>query len=218
MKDFNNGKREHKTVDEWSADIDKEVNGAIGLWKILPREIFSSKAYRSLSLSERNILHCYLNKVWYSKPDKHSKRRMKHNSSVPENGRNLIVTNNEIKARGGIRSDSTISKARKKLAEIGFLDVIRSGKFPQPGIYAVSERWKRYPDGDYKPTDQRPVSFAPYSRVPGMNGRFIKESPQINDSISDERSITLFPESTIQTGCTGNLINNCTRWSDGVDV
>ena len=100
MNDSNNGTRKNKTVGEWSADIDREVNGKLGAWRILPREVFSSKAYRDLSLPEREILHCYLNKVSFVKPDKQDRRRMKLSKPVPENPRNLIVTNNEIKARG----------------------------------------------------------------------------------------------------------------------
>lgn len=170
MNDSNNGKREHKTVDEWSADIDREVNGKRGAWKILSREVFSSRAYRDLSLPQREVLHCYLNKVKFTKPDT-SKRRMRNNRSVPENPRDLIVTNNEIKARRGVTSDTTISKARKRLVEIGFLEVIRPCRFPQPGVFGLSDRWKEYPNGDYKPKDNRPASFAPYSRQP-VDGRF----------------------------------------------
>jgi len=96
---------------------------------------------------------------------------MKLSKPVPENARNLIVTNNEIKARGGVTSDTTISKARKRLVEIGFLDVVRSCMFPQPGIFGLSDRWKEYPHGDYHPKDKRPASFAPYSRQP-VDGRF----------------------------------------------
>jgi hypothetical protein len=171
MSDSNNGKREHKTVDEWSADIDTEVNGKKGAWKILSREVFSSKAYRDLSLPEREILHCYLNKVRFLKPDKRDQRRMKRSKPVPENGNNLILTNNEIKARGGVSSDTTIARARKRLVEIGFLDVIRPSRFPQPGVFGLSDRWREYPKGDYKPKDNRPASFAPYPRQP-VDGRF----------------------------------------------
>ena len=171
MNDSNNGKREHKTVDEWSADIDMEVNGKKGAWRILSREVFSSKAYRDLSLPEREILHCYLNKVRFIKPNKREQKRMKRSKPVPENGNNLILTNNEIKARGGVSSDTTISKARKRLVEIGFLEVIRPSRFPQPGIFGLSDRWKDYPKGNYQPKDNRPASFAPYSRQP-VNGRF----------------------------------------------
>ena len=171
MNDSNNARRKHKTVGEWSADIDKEVNGKLGAWRILPREVYSSKAYRDLSLPEREILHCYLNKVSFVKPDKQDRRRMKLSKPVAENARNLIVTNNEIKARGGVLSDSTIAKARKRLVEIGFLDVVRSCMFPQPGIFGLSDRWKEYPNKEYKPKDNRPVSFHPYSRQP-VDGRF----------------------------------------------
>ena len=79
---------------------------------------------------------------------------------MPENGNRLIVTNNEIKARGGVLSDRTISKARKELIEKGFLDVTTPSAFPLSGVYGLSNRYKQFPLGSYKPKeDALPVSF-----------------------------------------------------------
>lgn len=173
MNDYNNGTRQVKTVEDWSADVDYEASGKLGSWRILPREIFSSKAYRALTLPEREVLLCYLNKVKFTKKDKKDIRRSKNSKSVPENGNSLICTNNEIRARGGISSDSTISKARKQLVKIGFLDVITPSAFPHPGIFALSARYKNYPNGDYKTKDAKPVSHARYARAcPAGSNRF----------------------------------------------
>ena len=161
----NNTTRKVKSPEEWEHDIEREAHGKLGQWKILPREIFSSKAYRSLSLAEREVLHCYLNKVQYHKRDKKAEqRRMKRSGSTPSNGDSLICTNNEIRARGGVKSDKTISRARKRLVEIGFLDVVQPSAFPNPGIFSLSSRYTKYPDGDYAPENAKPVSFARYSR------------------------------------------------------
>ena len=111
---YNTATKTHKTVEEWSVIIDNETVGKKGHWKILSREIFSSKAYRALSLPEREILHCYWNKVKFAKPDG-SKRRARNVRPVPNNARDLIVTNNEIKARRGVSSDTTIARARSLL-------------------------------------------------------------------------------------------------------
>jgi len=125
-------------------------------------------------MSEREVLHCYLNKLNFLKRDKGDKRRMKRSGATPENADRLILTTNEIKARRGVTSERTISNARKRLVEIGFLDVVQPSKFPQPGIFALSDRWRKYPDGNYLPLDNKPVSFAPYSRKP-EHGKFRKK-------------------------------------------
>jgi hypothetical protein len=206
MNTYNNNiNRKVKSPEDWAVDIDKESTGKLGSWRILPREIFSSKAYRELSLSEREVLHCYLNKVTYVKPKGSEKRRMKSSKSYPINGDALIVTNHEIMARGGVTSDSTISKARKRLVEMGFLNVITPAAFPQSGVYGLSDRYKNYPNGDYRPKDDKPVSFSRYSRSCEIgSNRFTKVKDQ--------------PPSSIQISYrTGNLINSCKNCS-GVEL
>jgi hypothetical protein len=202
MNDFNNGTRKVKTPEDWAEDIERETSGALGRWAILPREIFSSKAYRALSLPEREVLLCYLNKVQYT-PSKKDRKGVKKSRAVPENGNHLIVTNNEIKARGGIRSDKTISEARKRIVEIGFLDVVQPSAFPHPGIFALSTRFKNFPSKDYKPKDAKPVSFARYSRAcPSGSNRF---DTQQGRTTSEPLAGSVPP---------GNLINDCTRYSE----
>lgn len=153
-----------KTIEDWTRDIDHEAAGKLGRWRFLSREIFSSAAYRALTLPEREVLHCFLNRVTY-RVGKQDKRRMKSGKTAPTNGNRLIVTNGEIKARGGVKSDRTIAAARRRLVEIGFLDVVESAAFPQCGVFALSERYRAYPSGEFgPPAAAKPVAYARYSR------------------------------------------------------
>lgn len=152
------------TPAQWGTRIDDEVAGKRGRFKFLERQAFSSRAYRSLSLPAREILLCYLNHVKYEKrPKQHGPGNRRHTGTSLNSG-NLVVTNNEIKARGGVRSDSTIAKARQELVDCGFLDVVRPGAFPQPGIFALSSRFLQYPNGDYRAPDNMRAGVPRYSR------------------------------------------------------
>jgi hypothetical protein len=168
-----NGKiYEVRSIETWTRDIEDESRGKSGQFRILPREIFSSRAYLTLTLAQAHVLECYLNKLRYETGNtKGSKRRGKNSSGYPINKDNLIVTNNELFARQKHKSERTIANARKRLVEIGFLDVIISAKFPKPGVYALSDRYKQYPDGNYLPKNERPVSFAPYQNIQKYNAR-----------------------------------------------
>lgn len=86
--------KEPKTVEDWGEDIDHESSGKLGGWKFLPREIFSSKAYRELTLPAREVLNCYLNKLQYPNPKSGKNRESGRKKNVPENGSCLVVTNN----------------------------------------------------------------------------------------------------------------------------
>jgi hypothetical protein len=163
---------EPRSVEDWERRIEDESKGKSGRFCFLAREVFSSKAYLALTLAEAHVLECFLNKLRYETGNtKGSKRRGKNSSGYPINKDNLIVTNNELFARQKLKSERTIANARKRLVEIGFLDVIISAKFPKPGVYAFSERYKQYPDGSYLPRNERSVSSAPYQNIQKYNAR-----------------------------------------------
>jgi hypothetical protein len=162
------------TQAQWGERIDRETNGKLGRFRFLERSIFSSRAYRSLDLPAREILHCYLNKIEFERTKRNSRPGRRRNDSAPLNANNLVVTNGEIKARGGVKSDRTISNARKRLVEIGFLDVVRPGAFPQPGVFALSNRYLNFPDGVYQPQTAVSRIFV----HPVLEARFSRKCPK----------------------------------------
>ena len=164
-----------RSVEEWKQTIRDEAKGKRGRFRILTREIFSSEAYAALSLAEEHVLLCYLNKLFYESPNstdaKNFEKRTgrKKTDGRPVNGNNLVVTNNEIKARGKVKGNKQIAAARRRLHWIGFLDVVVPARFPQPGIYSISEHWRPYPCLGHRPKNQVPVAFAPYPNIKEFN-------------------------------------------------
>lgn len=150
------------TPAQWEARIDRETTGKRGKFRFLERNIFSSRAWRALSLPAREILLIYLNKIQFdSAKDKRPGRRRNNDARV--NANNLVVTNGEIRGRRGVKSERTMAKARAELVRVGFLDVVRPGAFPQPGIYALSSRFLQYPN--VEPAGPKPVAVPRYSRT-----------------------------------------------------
>ncbi|GAI74845.1 unnamed protein product [marine sediment metagenome] len=70
--------------------------------------------------------------------------RFKYNG---ENDHNIVMTYQEAKE---IMAIETFIKARNKLIERGFIDVIRRGGLEkQPTIYGLSDRWKKFGTKDF---------------------------------------------------------------------
>jgi hypothetical protein len=156
--------REARTVEQWRAIVDQDLTTAGRKnWLIMPRRVFSSRAYRALSLPCREILLCYFNKLVFEGPSKKAKRKARQASSTAINARNLVLTNNEIKARGGVKSDRTIASVRRELVRAGFLDVISPGSLAASGVFALSDRYLDFPHVP-PPPDSKPVAFPRYTR------------------------------------------------------
>ena len=109
-------------------------------------------------------------------------------SSIPvlrDNGE-FVLTKNELIARG--LSESSATRGRISAWEIGFFDVIEPGTIHHVGRYRYSERWKLYPNGDYKPFGQQP----PGKNVYPDNG--FKKSDSFISSISSSANCSNFPD------------------------
>lgn len=178
-----NGTHQNLTIDEWSVHIRKtEMKGDAGAFRFLTRQIFSSDAYIALTLIEREVLLCFLNKLRYEPVSSREKRKGRKAAWVPVNARDLTVTYNEVKARRivALSNDKSISNAKKRLIEVGFLDVVKPAQFPHAGIYALSDRWRRFPAGDYRPKTDVPCSFPAYANIDANHNRK-RRTEKLND-------------------------------------
>ncbi len=98
-----------------------------------------------------------LNKLEYETTNKNRKGvksgviRLKH-------GGRFSLTINELRARGISKASAT--RGRMQAWELGFFDVVTPVTIHHAGIYKVSDRWRKYPNGDWRPTHQQP---------PGLN-------------------------------------------------
>jgi len=152
--------KEPKKIEDWKETIREDVKGKRGAWRLLPREIFNSDAYNELSHAERSMLLTALNQISYEDSSKKRKRKV-DSRKVLRNGGRLYLTQNELKARG-VKSPATIAKGKRRLVELGFLDVIETGTVNKPTLFQVSDRWRKYPRGDYKPQDGKPPGVSLY--------------------------------------------------------
>jgi hypothetical protein len=95
------------------------------------------------------VLWAALEQVYYEKKTKNNRGRR-----VLQNGGIVYLPQNMLKVRG-IKSNKTIAEAKKKLVELGFLDVMESGSVHNAGVFKVSDRWRKYPHDDYLQKDQK---------------------------------------------------------------
>src|SRR5208283_4105328 len=146
--------REVKTVEQWRDELDRDAEGGRGKFRILPREIFNSGAFAALGGSGTIVVLAILNRLEYQKNGKRDRKGVRVDCPVLRNNGEFQLTGNELVARG--LSRSTATRARKLAWELGFFDVIESGTVHHAGRYRYSERWRQYPDGDYRPVGQLP--------------------------------------------------------------
>ena len=147
--------REAKTVEQWRDEIDRDAAGGRGKFRILPREIFNSRAFTALGGSGTIVALAILNRLEYDKRGKKDRKGVKVECSVLRNNGEFQLTVNELVARG--LSRSTATRARFLAWELGFFDVIESGTLYHAGRYRYSERWRKFPDGDYRSVGQLPL-------------------------------------------------------------
>jgi hypothetical protein len=100
------------------------------------------------------VVLAILNKLEYEKKGGRDRKGVRIDHPVLRNGGEFSLTINELVARG--LSQSTATRARYLAWQLGFFDVVESGTVHHAGRYRYSERWKVYPDGDYKPVGQQP--------------------------------------------------------------
>ncbi len=91
--------------------------------------MFNSKAFLELSKKPHHVLVLLaaLNQVYYKGKDKNNKGR-----SVIQNGGIVYLTQNMLKARA-VKSNPTIAEAKRRLVELGFLDVVQTGTVHRRG-------------------------------------------------------------------------------------
>ena len=136
-----------KTQDQWEESIAEHKKGVI----ILERRMYNSAAFRELSEHPKHLLVLLvaLNQVFWEK-----KKNSKRGKRIMANGGRVYLPQNALKATG-IKSNGTIAEAKKRLVELGFLDVLETGSVNNAAVFQISYRWRQYPNGDYMPKDKK---------------------------------------------------------------
>ena len=116
-----------------------------------PNEVWFSKAYQSLTPMARELLHCFLTELRWTRKGK---------KKIYTNNRDISFTESEFKGRYGCCS-STYIKARNQLIEVGFINQISRGGMCRGdrATYKIlvctmlpvnQERWRNYPEQNWK--------------------------------------------------------------------
>jgi len=154
-----------KTVEQWRADLDRDAaDRKRGNWKLLTREMQNSRAFGSLSHSGMRVVLAMLDKLSYPKNDGKDRKGVKYGGTCLENGGVFYLTGNELKARYQM-SDGAIANGRREAWEKGFFDTLATGTVHHRGEFQYANRWKNYPNGNYKPHDQPPPGKNVYSSI-----------------------------------------------------
>ncbi len=142
---------------------------------ILNRAIFNSKAFAALRGDEVKVALTLLNKLDYAKKNSKDRKGLKMGIPVLRNNGELVLTINELVARG--LSRTTATRSRERVWQMGFFDVIEPGTIHHAGKYRYSLRWKQHPNGNYQPVGQQP---------PGKNVYLDNGFRATKDSKSDD--------------------------------
>ena len=116
-----------------------------------PNEVWFSKAYQSLTPTARELLHCFLTELRWTRKGK---------KKTYTNNRDISFTESEFKGMYGCCS-STYLKARNQLIEVGFIRQISRGGMCRGdrATYKIlvstmlpvnQERWRNYPEENWK--------------------------------------------------------------------
>ncbi len=176
-------KKEAKSVESWRQELDRDTSGGRGRFLILTRAMFNSLAFSALNGGGIVVVLSILNKLEYEKRAGRDRKGVRVACPILRNNGAFSLTINELVARG--LSQSTATRARLLAWDLGFFDVLESGTVHHAGRYRYSERWKAYPDGDYKPVGQQP----PGKNVYPDNG-FKVENPSDKMIASDKMIFT----------------------------
>lgn len=154
-----------KTIEEWETERKKKAKQENGFIRI-PYTMWYSEAFQALTKSEKLVLLECLAQVRYAPKGK------KKRDNVPKErlfrcGLWDLLNNGEFGLPSkylqerGIKGEETISRAKKRLVEVGFLDVVQQGSFARAGRFRFSDRWRSYNSAALLTEDNTPCYEGP---------------------------------------------------------
>jgi hypothetical protein len=140
-----------KTIEEWRKERLKKAKREGG-FILIPMELWNGEAFHALSKSEKLVLIECLSQLRYA--PKNKKKRQALTAEQPfKCGLGYLLNNGEFGLptkylqERGIKGEDTIARAKKRLVQIGFLDVVTQGTFAKAGRFQYSDRWRTYNSG-----------------------------------------------------------------------
>ncbi len=193
-------KREKISPEEYRARLDQAVNAKRGRWRTLPRAIANSRAFAELSKSGLIVVLAMLDNLTYQGKSKKGRNGLQCCGLPLDNNGEFVITNNELIARG-LKSPESIARGRKEAWELGFYDVVKTGTLMNYGVYRYSERWKKFPNGEYLPQDERSPGKCLYPRE-----KKVKSEPTSENVVSTTSENVVIETGSPTTDSVVNII------------
>ena len=122
---------------------------------VIARDLFHSPAFESLAQKHPTHLLVLLEVFDQLNLEPQAKRSVKRKRGF-KNGGVVALPQNRLKA-AGVKSVTTQSVAKRRLVELGFLDVVSTVCLTEYTEFRISDRWRSYPD--VRPQkDPKPIS------------------------------------------------------------
>jgi hypothetical protein len=150
-----------KTIEDWRKERLKKAKREGG-YVLIPMELLNGEAFHALSKSEKLILIECLAQLRYA-PKSQKKRKALTDQRLFKCGLGYLLNNGEFGLptkylqERGIKGEDTISNAKKRLVQIGFMDVIVQGSFTKAGRFRYSDRWRMYNSGEVMNEKGEPI-------------------------------------------------------------
>jgi hypothetical protein len=137
-----------KTIEEWRKERLRKAKQEAG-FILIPMELWNGEAFHALEKAEKLILLECLSQLRYAPHNKKKQSKIAKDQLFQcrlgwlLNKGEFGLPTKYLQERG-IKGEDTIARAKKKLVQLGFMDVVTQGSFSKAGRFRYSDRWRTY--------------------------------------------------------------------------
>ncbi len=137
-----------KTIAEWRKERLAKAKQEKG-YILIPMELWNGEAFHALKKAEKLVLLEGLSQLRYA-PKSSQKRGRIPKDKLFQCSLGYLLNRGEFGLptkylqERGIKAEDTIARAKKRLVQLGFMDVVTQGDFSQAGRFRYSDRWRTY--------------------------------------------------------------------------
>lgn len=167
--------RKPKTITEWRKERLAKAKQEKG-YILIPMELWNGEAFHGLKKAEKLVLLEGLSQLRYAPGGKKKRSRIPEDQLF-ECGLGCLLNRGEFGLptkylqERGIKGEDTIARAKKRLVQVGFMDVVTQGDFSHAGRFRYSDRWRTYNASELCNVKEEPYYEAPtpgYCKYPNI--------------------------------------------------
>ncbi|AFM26086.1 hypothetical protein [Desulfomonile tiedjei] len=187
-----------KTIEEWGKERLRKAKQEKG-FVLIPMELWNGEAFHALEKSEKLILLECLSQLRYA-PKSEKKRKKIPKDTLFQCGLGWLLNGGEFGLptkylqERGIKGEDTIARAKRKLVQVGFMDVVTQGSFRKAGRFRYSDRWRIYNGSALMSEHGEPLYDGPlpgYCHYPNIVKRNVANSRSETTSLDVHEADTL---------------------------